>query len=223
MSAKTGYQIAIFDLDNTLIDSSSKLREDFVGAMQRLGVRLSPEEANRGDWYATAADYGFSKREFDASFDQRDSWEESLAKGVVKLFPDTVKSLESLREGSVNLGLLSKSIPRYTGLKLGYFGIDHYFSHIKTVHPREPSKREGAIHLVQRMSPDPKHNYSIRHYNTYFIGDKAEDVTVATPVREEYGCNSKGIYVNRAGQKLRGYRSVKDLAEVTEIILKDGS
>lgn len=212
---------AVFDLDNTLIDSKAKLKADFVGAMTRLGVEMTPEESEI-NWYETAAKYGFSKEVFDEAFDQRKTWEQSLEAGEVPIFPETRQCLEELAGSGVRMALLSKSIPKYTDAKLEYFDLRKYFQTVETVHPEKPNKEEGAYKILNTLNPD---TLSL----TCFIGDRDEDVTVAkevqsfhSPFYEEvhqrhFEC--KGIYVNREGEQLEGHTSVKDINEVNKIIL----
>lgn len=206
--------IAVFDLDNTLIDSQAKLNADFVGAMSRLGITITPEEIKAGKWYETAQKYGFSKEAFDKAFDQRKTWEQSLADGEVPIFPETRGCLEELASRGIRMSLLSKSIPKYTKQKVDYFGLNKYFEQIVTVHPEEPNKTKGAIELIIKMNPCAG-DYAA------FIGDKEEDVAIAS-IGKSYKLNAKGIYVNRDGLILPDYASVKNLSEVNKKIIKNG-
>lgn len=213
--------VAIFDLDNTLIDSGSKLRADFVGAMQRLGITMTPEEIRAGDWYKTAAKYGIPKEVFDKSFDQRKTWEQSLRDGEAPLFEDTLPCLETLASRGIRMGLLSKSIPEYTQVKLDYHNLGRYFEQVVTVHPKIPNKIEGALEIMNKLGGE-----IIR---AWFIGDKAEDVVIAREVFEnkpDYGSDTffdtYGIYLNRNGlpipQEVERYHKVKSLGEIPLLI-----
>jgi len=203
-------KLAVFDLDNTLIDSKRKLTLDIVGAFERLGQYITPEQIT-GNWYKLAEEYGISKEKFDEAFDQRKTWEDSLKSGDVIIFPETYEVLESLKGRDIRLALLSKSIPKYTQQKLDHFGLTKYFEGIKTVHPREPSKKQGALELIRELGPSTIERAS-------FIGDKEEDVTIANDVYKKYSINSQGIYVNRDGGKLQAYTSVKSLEKTLDII-----
>ncbi len=209
-------KLAIFDLDNTLIDSAAKLRADVIGAMHRLGVEIASDQIGK-NWYEMAANYGFSKEEFDEAFDQRDTWEQSLEAGVVSIFPETIASLNQLRNAGIPLGLLSKSIPQYTEAKLKHFGLGKYFDYTETVHPKEPSKEIGANNLMKHFGVNGRKN------QVYFIGDRSEDVAVATTTRRNFRCNARGIYINREGIRIPYYTNAKNLHEVNDYILSDGS
>jgi phosphoglycolate phosphatase-like HAD superfamily hydrolase len=225
-------RLAIFDLDNTLIDSDKKLEADFIGAMHRLGVKVTPEEARAGgkSWYDFASKYGYSKEQFDKAFDQRKSWEASLNDGEVPIFEDTVPCLERLAAGGVKLGLLSKSIPEYTEMKLKHFGLRGYFHGVETVHPKIPSKIEGAMSLINKILP---------YWNNTdfaFIGDRPDDITIEKEVwQRQYASDNElfpvytstqGILLNRKGAQVpqeisgnKGYSVVKGLNEVPPLIL----
>lgn len=208
-------KLAVFDLDNTLIDSGAKLRADFVGAMYHLGIKITPEETNQ-PWYEIAQKYGYSRKQFDTAFDKRKTWEQSLVDGEVPIFPETRECLEELKNNDITLALLSKSIPAYTKTKLDYFDLQKYFEVVETIHPKEPSKIEGAKKILQILNPD-----SI--LRSYFIGDKEEDVIVAKALENSreryYFC--RGIYVNRNESKLQGYPNARNIKEVNKIILRE--
>ena len=207
--------LAVFDLDNTLIDSDKKLRMDIVNAMKLLGHELSPEEVS-GDWYTLARGYGVSKAQFDWALDRRKSWARSLEDEEVGLFEDTVPCLEGIKEGGVGLALLSRSIPDYTYQKLRHFGLEKYFKAVETVHPKTQSKREGAIKIVKSFYPKGLNK-------AYFLGDREEDVIIAEDVSLELGIKTEGIWVNRTAKpitdSLRRYQQVSSLENVPALIL----
>ncbi|MEK6885425.1 MAG: HAD hydrolase-like protein [Nanoarchaeota archaeon] len=186
--------IAVFDVDNTLIDSQAKLRADFIGAMQRLGVGLKPEEIGM-PWYEVATKYGFSKEIFDESFNKRKTWEQSLGDGEAPLFSDTLPCLEELALNGVRMAVLSKSIAKYTDIKLKHFGLDKYFEQVVNVHPKVNTKKYGALYLISELNPTEAGPIA-------FIGDKPEDVLVAKDAEREYQKVCNGFYVNRMKNSL---------------------
>lgn len=204
--------LAVFDLDNTLIDSKRKLRKDVMTAFEGLGVRISSEES-KDDWYEVARKYGFTKEQFDNAFDKRKSWEESLGDGEIPIFPETKQCLEELADKNVEMGLISKSLPEYTQTKLDFFDLGKYFNAIETVHPEEGSKLLAAEKIVnQNLKPTLR---------AYFIGDSEGDVKIASDIRDKYNLFTQGIYVNRKGEKIGGYENARNLYEVNNRILKN--
>jgi len=211
--------IAVFDLDNTLIDSKAKLTADTVGAFKRLNPKIPSEEVLKlwdelGNWYKIAEKYGIPKQEFDDAFDQRKTWEQSLADREVPIFPETVPTLDKLKKRQMKLAILSKSLPSYTQTKLDYFGLTPYFEEIQTIHPKEPSKDPAAIELIKKIGPQHLER-------AYFIGDREEDVTAERAVKDAYknhGITTGGIYVNRQGKQLDDYPSITNLEQILEII-----
>jgi len=204
------YKDVIFDLDNTLIDSGNKIKTDIIETFQRLGKTISPTEST-DNWYELAESYGINKEQFDKELDKRKSWEQALRDGDVQVFPETPSVLKELKNKGVRISLLSKSIPEYTKQKLDYFGLTPYFTKISTIHPREPSKRQGALNLIKSLDPKTIEK-------AYFIGDKEEDIVIANDIRQEYGIDSEGIYVNRNGTQLNGFHNIKSLEGVLNII-----
>lgn len=212
MKNKENKQVIVFDLDNTLIDSSAKLTADVVGTFARLGHNVTPEEiAEYKNWYKHAEAYGIPKDIFDESFDKRKTWEESLDSGEVPIFPETYEVLEDLKRNEIRLSLLSKSIPEYTNIKLDYFDLNKYFENVVTIHPEKPSKLPGAIEIIEEFDP-------LTINKSYFIGDKEGDVSIARDIQEKYNISSKGIYINRNEERLEEYKNIKSLNELIEII-----
>jgi phosphoglycolate phosphatase-like HAD superfamily hydrolase len=204
----------VFDMDETLIDSSQKLAVDTIQAFSRLGHQITPQEA-RIDWQKLIKMYGISWEDFDKALDQRKTWEESLSDGEVNIFPETYRTLDELKQRGIRLGLLSLSIPRYTQLKLDHFNLGTYFEQVETVNPSQGrDKNHGAIEITRRLNPE-----SLRYIG--FVGDREGDVICEKAVGEaykEYGLTTGGIYVNRNGNKLKGYPSITSLEGVLELI-----
>ena len=205
----------VFDLDNTLIDSGAKLQADVQGAFERLGYQVTPEEmAKYTSWYEHAQTYGISKEVFDREFDKRKTWQESLEAGEAPIFPETYETLDKLKSRGLRLALLSKSIPEYTQTKLDFHNLSPYFEQVVTIHPKKPSKDPAAIEVIQKMDPATLKK-------AYFIGDRTEDVTCERAVRahfQDYELSTAGIYINRKGQQLEGYPSIKSLEGVLELV-----
>jgi len=195
--------VAVFDVDNTLIDSGMKLKNDVVGAFSRLGMEIGVDDVV-GDWFALAESYGFDREEFDNALGNRKSWEESLRDGEAPLFDDVYECLDQLQGAGVALGVLTRSIPKYTRTKLNYHGLEKYFGDRMAVTPVQVKrgKEQEAIQLIQQVGPEIVER-------AYFIGDKVEDVVVDNVVHREFWIQTHGVYVDRKG---RG--SPKEIDEV---------
>ncbi len=209
--------VAIFDVDNTLIDSDSKLRREVADAMIRCGVKIEPDEV-KGDWYKLAESYNVKRDDFDKELDKRKSWEQALRDGDVPLFSDTYSCLDRLQNSGVSLGILTRSTPEYTKAKIDYHGLNRYFGDRIAVTPiQNKDKTSEALELVRKL----KRGRDAQQ--VYFIGDKPEDVVVAEAIREQLGISANGIYINRkrvaVPEEIRKYRIVDSLHEVPEIIL----
>ena len=188
-------KLAIFDLDNTLIDSKKKLEVDVIEAMERLGHKI-PYEESKGEWYEMAAKYGISKEKFDESFDQRRSWKEVLELGEIPLFEDTIPCLEKLRKTGTHLALLSRSKQEYTDQKLDYLDLRKYFEQVAVVNPKEPTKARRAIEIVSAIGPN---NID----RAYCIGDKYEDLAIGRNIQNRFRINSTGVGIKREGYENR--------------------
>ena len=207
-------KVGIFDLDGTLINSNAKVRRDFIETMARLGVDVTHEESLE-KWEKIAEKHGISADQLYKTFDERKSWEQSLKDGEVEIFPETHSILDYLRSNGVELALLSRSLPKYTDVKLDYFGLRRYFGAIETISPSAPSKIRGARTLIEKINPE-----KIGH--AWFVGDKEEDVSISRDIEREFGITSNGIYVNRNGGEPKfergNYRVIKSLEDIPEIM-----
>ena len=214
----TQNEVAVFDMDGTLIDSMKKMKRDVINAMQRLGHLVKPEEVV-GNFYDLAAKYGYNRQQFDAEFDKRKSWEQALRDGDAPIFEDTIPCLEQLKERGIRMVILSKSLPRYTQAKIDHFNLGQYFERSVVVNPGVRTKKHGAIYLVSEMLPQ-------QIERIYFIGDRLEDTIVDKDVYEELNIPSHGILLRRNGEntsfpddRYRFHRYyARTLAEVPNLI-----
>ena len=213
--AQKNNTVAIFDRDNTLLNSEMKLKSDVTEAMHRLGVNISQEQI-MGDWYKLVKSKGLNKKDFDREFNKRKSWEESIKDGEVKMFSKAMDCLEILYENNILMGLITRSIPEYTQIKIEQFNLEKYFQGNIAITPVKSTngKIKEAESLVKKLNPT-------KIEKIYFIGDKKEDVEIAKPIGREYKLSSKGIYIKRKESQpfLRGYTSIKSLDELPQIIL----
>ncbi len=188
--------VAVFDIDDTLIHSSIKLNGDLIGIMKRCGVEITESEANanRKEWYEIPKKYGISRDKFDAEFNKRKSWEQSLKDGEAPLFPETHDVLSYLQKQDVRLAALSKSYKHLTALKLKHHDLAKYFERVISVTPNYGAvKKHGALYLIGELGPN-------KIQEAYFIGDKVEDAVLDKPIYDEFGIQSHGILVNRSGK-----------------------
>lgn len=210
--------VAIFDVDETLIQSGLKLRNDVAQALGRFGVQLTPDDV-KGDWYALAASYGIGKEDFDIELNKRKSWEQALRDGDAPLFSDTYSCLNALMEKGVQVGILTRSDPAYTQAKIVHFGLEKYIGDRIAVTPVDrkqfPTKEQEALGLMRKIGPE-----TVRQ--AYFIGDNPEDVTVAPMVAKELDISAQGLYLSRYGkpipEEVKNYRTITSLEEIPAIL-----
>lgn len=221
MNQKNIKRLAVLDIDGTLIDSARKLRQDTIDAFERLGVKGITHEEIRSakSWYELVEKYGLDKEKFDREFDKRKSWEQALRDGDAPLFEDTIPCLEQLASQGTILAALTRSFPEYTKAKLDYHGLSKYFKDRVAITPiNAPSKEKEANQLIELVKRDNLLG------KAYFVGDKAEDVTIAKSVQSRWNLNSTGIYLNRENVaisgEIRGYKIITSLSKLPEQVLK---
>lgn len=216
-------RIAIFDLDGTLVDSDKWMAKELTGSFGGLGIFPSEEEINtegKRDKYALAGKYGFSKEELDRSYRENvkhiHTLDNALRSGDVTLYPDALSVLEELKENGVVLGLLPRASRESNVFgKLRHFGLEKYFGDRINIVSNGQTKYQGALSLLERtQGQDGK---------VYCIGDRAEDVVIAGRLKRDKQIDASGVYVHRLNSpdsNLAGYKNVKTLDEIPELILK---
>ncbi len=217
----------LLDLDGTLIDSKDKLARDVQATFRLLGKNISPEDVCNGDWELVAKKYGFSPGKFwDAFSKAREPWGVSLRNGRVKLYEDTVPTLDILTSsGYRNLALVTRSEPKETQEKVEHFNLRPYFRTIKVTPTsiREfPRKTKQAIEALEEMKDRER-----KFKHVYVIGDSQDDdIATAAELRDKLGQDRikiEGVYVNRENKQLNGgvEREIKNLASLLEILRRD--
>ena len=214
-------KVAIFDLEGTLVDSDNWLAQELMTVMKNLGVPITEQEAKiegKRDKYALAAQHGISEENLDEGYGspQLNTWEYALSSGEVNLYPETLSTLNHLKDKGVILGLLSRATRESdVALKVRHFGLEGFFGDRIVVVSDSVRKDEEALKLLGKLPAQID--------TAYFIGDRAEDVTVADYIKNKRGINSKGIYVNRIGYpnpELANYRQARSLIEIPELVLE---
>lgn len=227
MTNKTASEkrIAIFDLDGTLIDFDRWLSRELDETFKGLGVSITEEEANvegKRDKYALATKYGFSREELDRSYRENVknlyTLDNALRSGEVTLYPEILGTLESLRKNGVVLGLLPRATRESDIVrKVQQLGLEEYFGDRIAVVPNNghDTKYQGALDLLRKIQ--------CQNNKVYCIGDRAEDVVVADDLKKINQIDAEGIYVHRLNSpdaKLVGYRKVKSLDEIPNLVLR---
>ncbi len=209
--------VAVFDIDGTTLNTMPKMRADIKGAFSRLGHIVADEQiAAQKGWYGLAGQLGINQEDYDREFDKRKSWEQSLRDGEAPLFEDTLPCFELLLSGGATLAALTKSSPEYTRAKLDYHGLYQYFGdRVAVTDIKSPSKRAEALQLINQIGkPNIK--------QAYFIGDRTEDVIVASDVQSELYVPSQRVYLNRerkpVPQEVSLYPTINSLGELPEVI-----
>lgn len=144
-------KVAIFDMDETLIDSYTKLDADITRAFALCGETLTARELflAHQNWEAymvekkckgricSEEEVARIKAQFWVAFNQRPTWAADIKTGVAKLFPETLKVLEQLKAKGYRLLLVSRSEKKETYEKVEGFGLGNYFTGVYVVPVRK--------------------------------------------------------------------------------------
>ncbi|HUS25605.1 MAG TPA: phosphoglycolate phosphatase [Candidatus Binatia bacterium] len=135
-SCPPGFDLVIFDLDGTLVDTAPDIADTVNDVLRRQGRREVPQERIR-EWI------GYGTREL-----LRQAWAGSGAEAPIaldelvhefeaafplrcgrrgRLYPDALATLDSLREAGVALALLTNKEQRFADVVLRAFGLEGCF------------------------------------------------------------------------------------------------
>lgn len=213
----------LLDLDGTLIDSSDKLAYDVQGAFARLGKSIAFEEAKRlKDWGLAAAEYGFLHAQFWDAFDHREPWEESLQKGKVRIYDDSIPTLEALTsEGYGKLALVTRSGVPETEAKIDFFDLRKYF---RTVQITPPDRRRSPTKVSEALRAVSKFAIPVYNLDVVIVGDsEVDDIGTAWDLKRSLP-SVAGVYVNREGTPLKHYKAEYEIQSLAQLldVLKGG-
>lgn len=231
-------EAVIFDMDRTLVDSNLKLGSDVKDTLARLGTSISLEEAKASkDWVGLAAKHGHSKDEFWNSFNQRDTWTQSIQKGIATIFPETFQVLDTLQRDNYRLVLVSRSEEKETMEKVNGFGFGKYFKKPYLVAPRKLREQRSltkTFGYLQAIDQEGLVSEFLAAAQTlqqparlYIIGDSEEDVWAGQALKKWISKDPKyqkseiiTILVDRQAKnpKTRADYVVRDLNQALDVI-----
>jgi HAD superfamily hydrolase (TIGR01509 family) len=167
------YDFYIFDMDNTLVDSSRGYDGAIAEAFGRLGVRGGAGEY--GDYIQRSlrdmydervgegrCSYGEFCELFSSAYDRH-------APGSSRLFPDARRCIESLRLAGKAMGVASNCHTRHVEGALSDLGVSGMFGSLVGMDRAGSKPDPGPVLLCMReMGADPA--------STLMVGDSASDV-----------------------------------------------
>ena len=225
MTNKTKNIVAVFDLDGTLIDSDNRLSRELIETFKGLDISITEREAaieGKRDKYVLAAKYGVSKEDLDRSYgkiaNRLGTLGDALHSGEITVYPETLSTLDSLRGNGIIMGLLTRATRESDVVrKVRHFQLGKYFGDriVVVSNNGHDTKYNGAVDLLRKMQG--------QNDKVYCIGDRAEDVVVASDLKRNNEIDAEGIYVHRLNSpdtELTGYKRVKSLDEIPNLVLK---
>ncbi len=234
----TQLEAVIFDMDGTLINSADKLATDVKDALIRLGTNISLEEAKFAkDWVSLAKSHGYSEQDFWSSFNKRDTWTESIRKGIATIFSETFQVLDSLQRENYRLVLVSRSEEKETMEKINGFGFNKYFKKPYLVAPkrlrekRSLTKTFGYLQAIDQEGLAAEFLAAVQTLEQparlYVVGDREEDVWAGQALKRWIAKDPKyqkaeiiTILVDRDGlnSKTRSDYVVRNLNQALDVI-----
>jgi putative hydrolase of the HAD superfamily len=206
----------LFDIDGTLLTEMPLIQLFLPQVYEKLAKKLgiSKEEARNAflaEIFSRRDTYDWHDWNFFFELFGLDMRYENLLKRYphkLQVYPDTVPTLEWLRESGYRLGVVTSG-PEYQRLKLELVGLDKYFDAVVTREDVKAIKPEPKIFLyaLEKLDAGPE--------EAAFVGDSL--------TQDVYGAKHVGmlsIWVNRTGEQghhLADYE-IRTLHELRKIL-----
>ncbi|MDR3282021.1 MAG: HAD family hydrolase [Candidatus Methanoplasma sp.] len=169
------YSAYLFDMDNTLVDSSRGYERAFRAAFKEYGIPYDP--MRYGEYIRSPLEATFSKHVGNAPCKYRDFYSifantyERTHLDSLSLFPDASRCIAELSAAGKKLGIVSNSETRYiTAIlsKLGVFGLFDSLVGYDRVSSPKPDPEPVALGMRELGSAPSE---------TIMVGDSANDIT----------------------------------------------
>lgn len=204
-------KLVVFDLDGTLVDSEEFIVWSFIEAGRAVGVDVDAEAVKKSIGMSLEAviESAFarnrvSRRVIEEFVRTRRRIVEEYWRARVKLYPDVVPALESLREMGCVLAVASSSVVERVGEFLEYFGVLGYFNAVSGIKPGVRGKPEPDVILVVLEETGFKPEEAV------YVGDKEVDCVAARKIGVDF------ILVDR--RPLRETSTCKPVATVSSLL-----
>lgn len=209
--------VLLFDLDGTILDTYSLIRQTFIEVFKRfLPTYEYSEEDLRSFFgpplYETFRRIGCCEEDCQKLFLEYRKINEALQSKYLKMFPDTYSLLEELKNKGYTLAIFSNKIHKAIVSGLDEVNLTHYFDYILGVDEVNfPKPNPEGIKMVMEKFDD----------KCIYIGDTKNDMLTAK------GANVLAIGTTQSGSLKEDLinggadfviEKISDLAKVLEVL-----
>lgn len=188
----SGKRVVLLDLDGTLVDSEDFIVWTFVEAGRLTGVCVDPVvvRSKIGEPLESVVDSvlnGVSREKIEEFIRVRRELVRKNWMKMVRLFPDVVPALRSLKERGFVLGVASSSVVDRILEFLGGLGVLHYFDVVSGVEPGVRGKPEPDVILnaITKLGVSPS--------EAVYVGDREVDCIASSRAGVDF------VLVDRSG------------------------
>ncbi len=168
----------LFDFDGTIFDTHASLVGTYRRGFEAIGLPCTPEDVAREMHYAlvqTCAHYNLSEEESNTLIQTiRANTDNPEFLALVKIFPETVEVIRSLKEKGKRVAIMSgNGEPHIRGL-LQKFGVESLFEFVVGRSPdRRPKPSGDPVEAAMAYWPD------INRDKVVYVGDSLQDPETA--------------------------------------------
>lgn len=179
------FELVIFDMDGTIVDSEDFIVWSFMEAGRLLSVELDPNRirAAIGLPLESFIESTLSNLPRDVVYrliETRRAIARSHWRSMVRLFPDVIPALETLKSRGLKLAVASSSVTERIVEFLGYFGVLGYFDALSGVEPGVKGKPAPDVitRVLGRLGVSPD--------KAVYVGDRLVDCIAARSAGVEF-------------------------------------
>ena len=207
------YDLALFDLDGTLLDSKIGILNSMNYALDYFGIKADSDAITRfigppiRDSFRLL--YGFSPEKTEEAVSKYREYFATKGMFEAKVYPDILSLLEMLANNGIQLTVATSKVGAYAELILSHFNMKHYFSVI--VGSEMDGTRSDKAEIIGSALDELNKNCN---KNAIMIGDREHDIIGA----KACGIDSVGVLWGYGGHiELEAAGATKIVNSVNEL------
>lgn len=186
------YDLYIFDLDGTLVDSSKGIIQSVRASLEKhTDIKLSDEEIKKifigPPLYPSFRKAGVKEEILEEVVDTMREFYNSENYKNADIYPDVIKSLEFLKEKNIKLGVATLKPKKMAHKVLDHLNLSKYFDSIQG--PTEEDMDGNKALYIEKVLEDTKENSQ----KTLMIGDYESDGWGAKKMKVDFAAYTGGF------------------------------
>lgn len=200
----------LFDLDGTLIDTNELIIASFVHTFEKYNLQFSREEVIEFNGPTLKETFTrIAPDKVDEMIDTYRLHNHSVHDDYVTAFPKTLETIKYLKEGGIQLGIVTTKMSPTVKMGLALTKLDTYFDTVVTLDDVSHPKPHPEPVLKAMANLDAKAS------STLMVGDNSHDIEAGRAA----GVRTAGVaWAHKGRERLLAYNPTYMLEEMTDLI-----